>query len=525
MRTKAERCSRGWGTRSSRPLASASRRRAASTRVGAPIGAWNLLDQLFGETPNRATATVALPFSGYMFPANASILVGLLWCLALLSVVVIGVLHTARLDLMVVKNYGDRIQAHYLALAGIEKAKALLYQNARLRTRSRTSHSGDLYNAPEHFRDVPLGRGQFRVLRPGRADEGGGIIYGVSDEESRLNVNYASAEQLTGIYGMTPDVVAAINDWRDSDNAVTPGGAEAEYYASLRPPYLPRNGAFQTVRELLMVRGISRELLLGRNANQNSAGNSAETLSESAPPDTPANLLDSGWASIFTVDSSVQNMNAAGEDRVNIQSADESALTAVRGITSDIAKAIVAYRGQNRLENLADLLEVTQVQNQGQPIPQPGPGAQAGRGGQPAQAVPLPDNRSGPKVVSDELFMDIADDLTTESGKDLPGLVNINTADLTVLSCVPGIERQLAQAIISYRQSNGFFPNIAWLLKVPGMSREIFKQVAPLLTARSETYRILSEGKVTSSGARQRIQVIVHVGLEDIQTLSYREDL
>src|SRR5687767_15981447 len=83
--------------------------------------------------------------------ANASILVGLLWCLALLSVVVIGVLHTARLDLLVVKNYGDRIQAHYLALAGVEKAKALLYQNARLRTRTRTSHSGELYNAPDQF--------------------------------------------------------------------------------------------------------------------------------------------------------------------------------------------------------------------------------------------------------------------------------------------------------------------------------------------------------------------------------------
>ena len=50
---------------------------------------------------------------------DGSILVGLLWCLALLSVLVIGVLHTARMDLLVVKNYGDRIQAHYLALAGI----------------------------------------------------------------------------------------------------------------------------------------------------------------------------------------------------------------------------------------------------------------------------------------------------------------------------------------------------------------------------------------------------------------------
>jgi len=350
-------------------------------------------------------------------------------------------------------------------------------------------------------------------------------MYGVSDEESLLNVNYASADQLKGIYGMTPDVVAAILDWRDADNAVTPGGAEAEYYTSLRPPYLQRNGPFQTVRELLMVRGISRELLLGRNASQNSSGYAAESLSESAPPENPANLLDSGWASIFTVDSSIQNVNAAGEDRVNIQSADESALTSVRGITSDIAKAIIAYRGQNRLENLADLLEVAQVQNQGQQLSQPGPGAQAGRGGQPAQPAPLPNNPSGPKVVSEELFRDIADDLTTESGRDLPGLVNINTAGLTVLSCVPGIDRQLAQAIISYRQSNGFFSNIAWLLKVPGMNREIFKQVAPLLTARSETYRILSEGKVTSSGARQRIQVIVRVGLQDIQTLSYREDL
>ena len=47
---------------------------------------------------------------------QGSVLVGVLWCLALLSVVVIGVLHSARLDLLVVKNYGDQIQAHYLAL-------------------------------------------------------------------------------------------------------------------------------------------------------------------------------------------------------------------------------------------------------------------------------------------------------------------------------------------------------------------------------------------------------------------------
>ena len=449
---------------------------------------------------------------------RASVLVGLLWCLALLSVVVIGVLHTARLNLVVVKNYGDLIQAHYLALAGIEKAKALLYQDAIDRRRSRQNHSGELYDAPQQFRDVTLGRGQFRVFRFGQPEEGGGIIYGVTDEESRLNVNRASAEELAKLYGMTPDVAAAIIDWRDEDNAVTPGGAEADYYAVLEPPCLPRNGPLQTTRELLMVRGVSRELLLGESANQDGALDSVENDSpDSSALDRGAGIVDEGWSGILTVDSSVENVNAAGEDRVNVQSADEASLASVRGISSDIAKAIVAYRGQNRLENLADLLDVVAVQNQNPPAPQ----------GNPAQS-PIPPNApassaTGPRVISEELFLDVADDFTTEAGQDLPGLVNVNTASRAVLMCLPGIDQELAQAIVSYRQSSGFFPNIAWLLKVPGMNRQIFKQLAPRVSARSETFRILSEGKVRSTGTRQRIQEIVHVGLRNIDVLSYRE--
>ena len=169
---------------------------------------------------------------------RGSILVGLLWCLALLSVVVIGVLHTASLSLTVVKNYGDRMQAHYLAVAGIEKAKALLYQDAVNRRKSAKNHSGDLYDDAQDFRQIPFGRGQFSVLRRGRPDEGGGVIFGVSDEESRLNVNTAMTNELAALPDMTPDVVAAIIDWRDTDNEVTPGGAEyvAEHCTPLSPP-------------------------------------------------------------------------------------------------------------------------------------------------------------------------------------------------------------------------------------------------------------------------------------------------
>lgn len=466
-----------------------------------------------------------------MMDRRASVLVALLWCLALLAVVVIGVLHSARLDLMVSKNHGDLIQAHYLALAGIEKAKALLYHDAIERRRSAKNHSGELYDAPQEFRDVPFGRGEFRVFRQGRRDEGGKIIYGVTDEESRLNVTHASAAQLSKIYEMTPDVVAAILDWRDENNAVTPGGAEAEYYASLQPPYLPRNGPPPTTRELLMTRGVSRDLFWGEDANQNGLLDPEEDDGKDTfPLDNADGILDAGWSGILTVDSSVGNENAAGEDRVDVQSADESSLASVKGISSELAKAIVAHRGQNQLESLAGLLEVAAVNPQNQPPPSQSREANQPRlGGPRSPQTPgpsrAPSQPSGPKLVSEELLMDMADDLTTIQGPDHHGAININTASTEVLACLPGISQELAQAIVSYRKSAGFFPNIAWLLKVDGMSRQIFKQVAPRVSARSETFRILSEGRISSTGARKRIQVVVHIGPSAIETLSYREDL
>ncbi|MDB6039310.1 MAG: comEA protein [Verrucomicrobiales bacterium] len=463
---------------------------------------------------------------------NASVLVGLLWCLALLSVLVIGVLHTSRLDLLVVKNHGDSIQAHYLALAGIEKAKALLYQDAAARKKAAKNHSGELYDSTKDFRDVPLGRGLFRIVRQGRVDEGSKLIYGVSDEESRLNVNTATIDQLIKTYGMLPEIAAAIIDWRDSDSNVTPNGAEAEYYSALRPPYLPRNGPFETLRELLMVRGVTRELFMGEDINQNGLLDPNEDDgSTSLPSDNHDGILDAGWSGILTVNSQVRNRTASGLERVDLQTADEAALTGVKGITSDIAKAIIARRGQNKFESLADLLEVSAPQPQ-QPPPQQQnlqgnlPNQQSGQpqDAAQAQAAQLQQN-SGPKLIDENLLIDIADDVTTISASTLAGAINVNTASVDVLACLPAITPELAQAIVSYRQSAGYLPNVAWLLKVDGITRDIFKQIAPKVTVRSETFRILSEGQVTSTGAKKRIMAIVRIGASDIETLSYREDL
>lgn len=468
---------------------------------------------------------------------RGSVLVALLWCLALLSVVVIGVLHAGRMDLMVAKNYGDRLQAHYLAVAGIERAKAMLYQDAANRRRSKVNHNGQLFDSPRDFRDVPLGRGHFRVFRQGRRDEaGGGVVYGVGDEESRLNLNTASAEELAKLPGMSQEIAAAIVSWRSSGNQAMAMAPDGEYYASLQPPRRPRQAPFQTVRELLMVRGVNARLFFGEDTNQNGLLDQEEDDGNETPPaDNHDGLLDSGLSGLVTVDSQVEGTSASGDSRIDVQSASETELSAVSGITADIAKAIVAYRGQKKFESLADLLDVTppQPQRPGAQPPNNQPAPDGGGGNPPPDAGASPpviqtqNNNAGSneKLISTDLLMSIADELSAGGSKEQAGVVNLNTAGSEVLACLPGMTAELAQAVVNYRQSSGYFPNIAYLLKVSGMTREIFKQVCPKVAVRSETYRILCEGKVTSSGARERIQIIVRVSSTDVVTLSYREDL
>ena len=127
-------------------------------------------------------------------------------------------------------------------------------------------------------------------------------------------------------------------------------------------------------------------------------------------------------------------------------------------------------------------------------------------------------------MVSPDLFASIADDITTSTAGSLAGVINVNTAGAEVLACLPGVTPELAAAIISYRRSAGFFDTPAGLLKVDGMTPELFKGLVSLVTVRSETFRILAEGRVTSTGARQRLQEIVRINLDGVKTLSYRED-
>ena len=56
---------------------------------------------------------------------------------------------------------------------------------------------------------------------------------------------------------------------RDPDEQPEPDGVKRGYYESLPHPYTIRNGPLRTVRELLLVRGVTPELFHGEDTNAN----------------------------------------------------------------------------------------------------------------------------------------------------------------------------------------------------------------------------------------------------------------
>ena len=117
---------------------------------------------------------------------------------------------------------------------------------------------------------VPVGDAAFWFI--GRSDQQTALDepwFGFVDEASKLNLNTATAAMLEQLPRMTPELAAAIVDWRDSNSTVSDGGAEDETYQRLNPPYRCKNAPFESIDELRLVYGMTDEILYGDDANMN----------------------------------------------------------------------------------------------------------------------------------------------------------------------------------------------------------------------------------------------------------------
>lgn len=406
------------------------------------------------------------------------ILVAVLWIVVLMTALVAVVGHTSRLDMKIATGAVDEVRCKWACRAGTEMAIGLLNEDLR-----DTDCLLDLWSDnDEDFNDVPLERCVYTVR--------------VTDEAGKLNVNTASREQLMGLPYMESEIVDAILDWRDDNENPRSEGAEVGYYENLPYPYTIRNGPLKTIRELLQVKGMTKDLLYGEDSNLNGMLDHAEMDGELTPPmDNGDEYLDEGWIAYLTCYSYEKNVDAEGQARVNINQANEQQLQRQLGLSEGHAQWIVQNRGSG-FQSVGDLL----TNNSPEKPPENSNNA---------------NNQAQP--IDQQTFGQIVDKVTVSGEQEIPGKININTAPKEVLVALLGGTDQAdqqAESILSERSTLLYgFGTIAELLSVPSMSLDKFKSIANQITVRSDVFTIRCVATADVSNAKVQTECVVDRGV------------
>jgi competence ComEA-like helix-hairpin-helix protein len=73
--------------------------------------------------------------------------------------------------------------------------------------------------------------------------------------------------------------------------------------------------------------------------------------------------------------------------------------------------------------------------------------------------------------------------------------IHFNFASAQNLAKAPGISKDIAQAIVKYREENDPFKTPEDLLKVPGITREVYKQINPQKGTEGDIYTVPRKGE------------------------------
>jgi competence ComEA-like helix-hairpin-helix protein len=74
----------------------------------------------------------------------------------------------------------------------------------------------------------------------------------------------------------------------------------------------------------------------------------------------------------------------------------------------------------------------------------------------------------------------------TDVSQSLPQKININTADEAALQMLPGIGSVLAERIVEWRQTNGYFTAVQDLLAVEGIGEGKLNEIRDFITVQEE---------------------------------------
>jgi DNA uptake protein ComE-like DNA-binding protein len=454
---------------------------------------------------------------------------------------------------------GQRMQSRYLCDSAIDATKVFLSHD-----KATIEALGGTYSNPTMFQNVVVRvdpdnenlLGRFTVIAPLLDQEGmaSGFRYGLTDESTRLNLNIlpladqmipgAGRQLLMSLPDMTEDIADAILDWMDEDEDVRDYGAEYSYYTGLSPAYAPKNGPMDSLEELLLVRGVTPQMLFGMDSNHNGILDANEMATGGAL--SPDMVL--GWANYLTLFSKESNLNANKLQRININSEDlEQLYTDLRSVfNEEWASFIIWYRingpyngsddvdqsaiytpidfetavGSYTFSQILDLIDATTSVETAESL----------------NPIPV---ESPIKVGNLPFTMPILmENLTTQQGATIPGRININQAPRRLLEGIPGITPEIVDQIIQKRELVLDDPEGAdknrkygtWILVEGYVDLPTMRLMFPFVCAGGDVYRAEAVGYIFDDSseanhaeATSRVEAIIDTTEAQPRILFWRD--
>jgi type II secretory pathway component PulK len=410
------------------------------------------------------------------------LIVAMLVCFALASLV-LALTRSMRAENLASANDAAALQADAVERGAEQYVLAMLQQEGE-----------EAINLPENqFNGVRVGDGYFWILRP-QYDDAAMPVFGLTPESGKLNLNATSFDSMSLIPGMEYTPASCIMDWRDEDNRLERDGAESEYYLALPEPYFCKNAPIETVEELLMVRGVTRQMLYGDGTAPPLGEQTGIVVRDVTSLDLEPQLAR-GWYDLFTVKSSEPNTAADGQQRINVSVSRGDRPAMRRRLLERLkqrldparAEAIVSQVGDNRMQDAFVMYYRCRLKP--------------------------------------EELDKIADDIGTTNDQTLTGRININTAPRDVLMCIETLDPADVDKLISARPAAGSIKpgDLSWVISALG-ERTISAQLGSRIT--THTYQWTADILAVSGNGRafKRCRIIVDTASGTPQIV-YRRDL
>ncbi len=194
-----------------------------------------------------------------------------LWMIAILTILSVSIGQHVRQKISLADRLDRRNWLCGVSEIGIAQT---IFKIRQKKEANEGYHSlNDTYTSGKRdFSNVSVGDAAYTISYPYRDAKDGKLKthYGVEDEEGKININVLDAKVLGPFFqkvgGLEPElaekIAYSVVDWRDTDNSLSHPeyGAEDDYYEDLEIPYESKDHPFESVEELLLVRGMTPEI-------------------------------------------------------------------------------------------------------------------------------------------------------------------------------------------------------------------------------------------------------------------------